>query len=160
MNRLEQIIAGPDALSGPDLQAQTLRAASGLAALGVRAGDCVAILMRNDLPQVVATLAAQHLGAYPVQVNWHAASAEVQHVLSDCGARLHRLAKRHGLAVLVLNTATLDRSEAPAAGEGAANRRRRGGATGRGVRKRHCSSCSPCRNWRTNRWRWAALSCG
>ena len=88
MEQLEQIVAGSAAIDGRTLKQRVLRAVAGLQALGVGSGDRVAILMRNAIPQVEATLAAQHLGAYPVQINWHAGLEEVRHVLHDCGARL------------------------------------------------------------------------
>ena len=63
------------------------RAASALASLGVGTGDCVAILLRNDVPFFTATLAARSLGAYAVPVNWHWRAAEIEHVLADSGAK-------------------------------------------------------------------------
>ena len=63
------------------------RAASALASLGVGTGDCVAILLRNDVPFFMATLAARSLGAYAVPVNWHWRAAEIEHVLVDSGAK-------------------------------------------------------------------------
>lgn len=82
-----ELVAGGRHIDGDVLRARVLRAAGGLAALGIGAGDRVAILMRNDLPQIEATLAIQHLGAYPVQLNWHAKPDEIEYVLQDSGAR-------------------------------------------------------------------------
>lgn len=64
------------------------RAATGLASLGVGAGDSVAILLRNDVPFFVVTLATRTLGAYAVPINWHWRSGEIEHVLVDSGAKV------------------------------------------------------------------------
>ncbi len=64
------------------------RAASGFAALGVRQGDCVALLLRNDFAFLEASLAAVRLGAYAVPINWHFKADEVAYVLADCGAKV------------------------------------------------------------------------
>jgi long-chain acyl-CoA synthetase len=64
------------------------RLASALAALGVGRGDCVSILMRNDIAFMEASWAAQALGAYAVPINWHFKAEEVAYILADCGARV------------------------------------------------------------------------
>jgi long-chain acyl-CoA synthetase len=63
------------------------QAASGLAALGIRRGDAVALLLRNDIPFLEASTAAGILGAYPVAMNWHATAAEAAYILGDSGAK-------------------------------------------------------------------------
>jgi long-chain acyl-CoA synthetase len=62
------------------------RAASGLLAAGVRPGDAVALLMRNDIAFVEAIFAAGFLGAQAVPLNWHFTPDEIEYVLRDCGA--------------------------------------------------------------------------
>ena len=59
------------------------RAASGLHALGVREGDTVALLLRNDFAFFEAQQAAAALGAYCVPINWHGRSEEVRYILDD-----------------------------------------------------------------------------
>jgi long-chain acyl-CoA synthetase len=59
------------------------RAASGLHALGVREGDAIAVLMRNDFAFIEATQAAAALGAYCVPINWHGKRDEVRYILDD-----------------------------------------------------------------------------
>ncbi|MFC0220257.1 AMP-binding protein [Pseudochelatococcus lubricantis] len=88
MITLEELIVGGRRLEGACLDNASRRAAAGLMDMGIVAGDRIAILMRNDTAQLVATLAAQHIGAYPVQVNWHSQPSEIHYVLSDSGARL------------------------------------------------------------------------
>src|ERR1700674_5069978 len=61
------------------------RIAGGLQKLGVRQGDSVCILMRNDVAFIEAAYAAMRLGAYAVPVNWHFKPEEVNYVLKDSG---------------------------------------------------------------------------
>ena len=81
------IISGERRLSTEALQARAARAASGLASLGVGAGDLVAVYLRNDLAFFEATFAAGLLGAYPTPVNWHYAPTEAQYLFENSGAR-------------------------------------------------------------------------
>lgn len=59
------------------------KAATGLAALGVTEGDCVALLLRNDFVFFEVQQAAAALGAYSIPINWHGAPEEVLYVLND-----------------------------------------------------------------------------
>jgi long-chain acyl-CoA synthetase len=61
------------------------RIAGGLHALGVKPGDCVCMLMRNDIAFIEAAYAAMRLGAYGVPINWHFKPEEVGYVLKDSG---------------------------------------------------------------------------
>jgi long-chain acyl-CoA synthetase len=54
----------------------------------VAPGECVAMLMRNDIAFMEAAYAAQTLGAYAVPINWHFKGEEVAYILADCGTRL------------------------------------------------------------------------
>jgi long-chain acyl-CoA synthetase len=71
-----------------DIEARARRAAAGFAAAGVRAGDAVALLLRNDFPFLEAGAGAALLGAYAVPLNWHFAKAEIDYVLHDCDAKV------------------------------------------------------------------------
>ncbi len=71
-----------------ELEDRAARIAGGLDALGVGAGDCVAIIMRNDIAFIEAALGVMTLGAYAVPVNWHFKPDEIGYVLRDCGARV------------------------------------------------------------------------
>jgi long-chain acyl-CoA synthetase len=65
---------------------QVRAAAAGLAALGVRPGDRVAILAYNRPEWVIADLATMMAGAVPVGIYFTAAPSEVAFILEDCGA--------------------------------------------------------------------------
>ena len=90
------------------------QAASGLSALGVRAGDTVALYLRNDIALFEASFAAGLVGAYPTPVNWHYTVDEARYLFTDSGARcivIHadliepiRAALPDGVPVLVVET--------------------------------------------------------
>ena len=82
------IISGDRSLRKADFDTAVRRAAHGLHDAGVRAGDSVALFLRNDFPFLVASHAAMRLGAYAVPINWHFVADEVAYVLGDCGARV------------------------------------------------------------------------
>lgn len=63
------------------------RATAGFEHLGVRRGDAVALLLRNDIAFFEASLGVGALGAYAVPINWHAKSEEIFHVLEDSSAK-------------------------------------------------------------------------
>ncbi|MDC0662970.1 acyl-CoA synthetase [Marinobacter sp. SS21] len=85
---LTGIVCGSRHLSHEAFQQDIRRAATGLTRLGVGAGDCVAIFLRNDIPFLTASHAAAYVGAYAVPVNWHLAGAELTYILDDCDARV------------------------------------------------------------------------
>jgi long-chain acyl-CoA synthetase len=82
------LASGNRALDPAAFDGRVLRAASGLSTLGVRQGDCVALLMRNDFAFLEASLAAVRIGAYAVPINWHFTGEEVTYILGDCGAKV------------------------------------------------------------------------
>ncbi len=69
-----------------ELRQRAARAATALSSLGVGRGDTVALLLRNDLPFVEASLAVSMIGAAPVPVTWHGRSDEVSFILEDSHA--------------------------------------------------------------------------
>jgi len=71
----------------PDLFGRALRATRGLHELGIGGGDRVALLLRNSLEFLEASIATVPLGASAVPVNWHWRADEIAHVLSDSGAK-------------------------------------------------------------------------
>ena len=64
------------------------RVAGGLSSLGGTAGDCVALLLRNDTPFLEVSYGAMLLGAYVVPINWHFMADEVLYILDDCAAKV------------------------------------------------------------------------
>ena len=62
------------------------RCAESLRLAGLREGDAIAIMLRNDPYFLIALRAARLLGAYAVPVNWHFQAPEAGHILRDSGA--------------------------------------------------------------------------
>ncbi|KYH45223.1 long-chain-fatty-acid--CoA ligase [Branchiibius sp. NY16-3462-2] len=71
-----------------DLDQRSRRLAAGLRTLGVRSGDRVALLCLNHPQFVEILLAANHLGAIAVPLNFRLTSPEVAYVLQDSGAQV------------------------------------------------------------------------
>ena len=80
-------VATPDrTLDKAALYGNARRAASGFRSLGLGPGSAVAMLLRNDIPFLECTLAANWIGAHIAPVNWHLRGAEVRAILADSGA--------------------------------------------------------------------------
>src|SRR5471030_1601832 len=104
------IISGERRRSHAEVAGRAGRIAGGLQQLGVGQGNCVCILIRNDIAFIEAAYAVALLGAYAVPVNWHFKPEEIAYVLKDSGTRvlighadmLHQLrdAVPPGIAVL------------------------------------------------------------
>jgi long-chain acyl-CoA synthetase len=77
-----------EAISYAELEARASRAAHGLRALGVEAGDRVGLFLPNIPAFAVAYLAAQKVGAVAVSLNalLKLKTDELRHVLADSGA--------------------------------------------------------------------------
>ena len=82
------LVSGDRHISLAEHDERVRRAAVGFTGLGVGAGDCVALLLRNDFAFIEATSGAQRLGAYAVPINWHFKADEVRYILEDSGARI------------------------------------------------------------------------
>lgn len=82
------IKVGDRRLDKADFDIRARRAAAMLESLGVKAGDGVALCMRNDIAFFEATFGIGMLGAYSVPINWHCTAAEANYVLTDSGAKL------------------------------------------------------------------------
>src|ERR1700716_4068037 len=82
------IISGQRGRDHAEVADRAARIAGGLQRLGVKQGDSVCILMRNDIAFIEAAYAAMRLGAYAVPVDWHFKPDEVTYVLKDSGTAL------------------------------------------------------------------------
>jgi long-chain acyl-CoA synthetase len=79
------IVSGQRKRTHAEVADRVARIAGGLQKLGVKPGDSVCILMRNDVAFIEAAYAVMRLGAYAVPVNWHFKPDEVNYVLKDSG---------------------------------------------------------------------------
>lgn len=83
-----RIFAANQVVDSLSLHERAGRAAAVLLAREVKASDTVALLLRNDVSFIEASLACQKVGAYCVPINWHFTPDEIVYVLRDCGAKL------------------------------------------------------------------------
>ena len=81
------VISGARSLAPEALAERAARAAAGLASLGIRTGDLIALYLRNDLPFFEASAAAGLLGAYPTPVNWHYTPDEAAYLFENSAAK-------------------------------------------------------------------------
>lgn len=82
------IISGDRRRSFDEVNARVATIAGGLQALGVKPGDCVCVLMRNDIAFMEAVYGVMTLGAYAVPVNWHFKPEEVGYIIGDSATRV------------------------------------------------------------------------
>jgi long-chain acyl-CoA synthetase len=79
---------GERAIAHAQLRALAARIAGALHAEGVRHGDRVAIVLRNEPTFLTVSAACGLMGAVPVPINWHSRGVELHHVLAHSGAKL------------------------------------------------------------------------
>lgn len=94
----EAVVCGEMRLSWRELEERTGRIAAGLARMGIRQGDRVAMLLGNQLEFVEAALAISRLGAIIVPFSTREQMPGIAHILNDSGA-----------AMLIHDTATMAR---------------------------------------------------
>jgi len=82
------IIAGDLQLDRDALAARGEQVAAGLAAMGIREGDVIAVLLRNGMPYLEIIQACKRLGCYYCPINWHYTADEVAFLVNDSGAKL------------------------------------------------------------------------
>ncbi|QVQ27245.1 AMP-binding protein [Achromobacter deleyi] len=82
------VIAGECQLDRAGLAARGEQVAAGLAAMGVREGDVIAVLLRNGMPYLEIIQACKRLGCYYCPINWHYTAEEVAFLVTDSGAKL------------------------------------------------------------------------
>ena len=108
------IVSGDRRRTHAEVADRVARIAGGLHKLGVKQGDSVCILMRNDIAFIEAAYAAMRLGAYGVPVNWHFKPEEINYILGDSGTSvliahadmLHQLREAIPAGVTVLSVPT------------------------------------------------------
>lgn len=78
---------GERRIDSATLQDHAARAATGFAGLGLRPGDAVAVMLRNDIPYLELIVALDRLGVHLVAINWHFQVEEAAFILRDSGAK-------------------------------------------------------------------------
>ena len=82
------LLTGELAISYADLHRRVQRVASQLQAAGLKPGDRIALLARNDPAFCELMMAASRLGVVLVPVNFRLAGPEVEFILKDSGAKI------------------------------------------------------------------------
>ena len=70
-----------------ELLASCNRVVHGLRALGLKKGDCVAMMLHNEMPFLEIYFAAMQAGFYFTPINYHLTGPEVAYILEDCEAK-------------------------------------------------------------------------
>lgn len=78
-----RIWTGESSESFTTLRDRASRLATALHQAGVRAGDRVAVAMRNDTAYLEVLFAMRRLGAAPVTLNWHWTGGDLAHALTN-----------------------------------------------------------------------------
>jgi long-chain acyl-CoA synthetase len=86
MDEPATVRCGDRSLPLAEVKARASRLANALRGLGVGHGDRYAIVLRNEIAFLEATLAGGVIGAVPVPVNWHWTGDDLRHLLHDSGA--------------------------------------------------------------------------
>ncbi len=71
-----------------EFMGRVAKAATGFRALGVESEDSVALMLRNDISYLEATLGARIAGGFPVPINWHLTSEEFKYILEDSNSKV------------------------------------------------------------------------
>src|SRR3954470_14065996 len=81
------VISADGTRDGVVIAERAARGVGGLDALGIRPGDVVAIMLRNEVTFLEAMLIARLAGCYSCPINWHYKTDEAGYILRDCAAK-------------------------------------------------------------------------
>ena len=78
---------GDQEFSPEEMRASSAKVAGAMAAAGLKEGDTIALMLRNEPALMDVMLAARQLGLYFTPLNWHFKSEEAGYIVRDCGAK-------------------------------------------------------------------------
>jgi long-chain acyl-CoA synthetase len=78
---------GDQEFTPQEMSARSAKVAGAMAAIGLKEGDTIALIMRNEPALMDVMLAARQLGLYFTPLNWHFKSEEAAYIVRDCGAK-------------------------------------------------------------------------
>src|SRR5215212_3471045 len=81
------VISADGTRDGAAIAERAARGVGGLDVLGIREGDVVAIMLRNEVTFLEAMLIARQAGCYSCPINWHYKADEAGYILRDCAAK-------------------------------------------------------------------------
>src|SRR5215475_12974382 len=73
--------------SPEDMRESSAKVAGAMSAAGLKEGDTIALMLRNEPALMDIMLAARQLGLYFTPLNWHFKSEEAAYIMRDCGAK-------------------------------------------------------------------------
>lgn len=83
-----ELAFGEQLWSGAQIDQRAQLAAGGLADLGVKEGDVIAVMLRNDPVYLDLIQACRIAGCYFCPINWHFKSGEVEYLLRDSSSKV------------------------------------------------------------------------
>src|SRR5271170_2181258 len=78
---------GDQEFTPEEMSVRSARVAGAMAAAGLREGDTIALMLRNEPALMDVMLAARQAGLYFTPLNWHFKSEEAAYIVRDCGAK-------------------------------------------------------------------------
>jgi long-chain acyl-CoA synthetase len=78
---------GEQEFTPQEMSARSAVVAGAMAGAGLKEGDTVALMLRNEPALMYILLAARQLGLYFTPLNWHFKSEEAAYIMRDCGAK-------------------------------------------------------------------------
>jgi long-chain acyl-CoA synthetase len=78
---------GDQEFTPQEMSTRSAQVAGAMAAIGLKEGDTIALMLRNEPELMDVMLAARQLGLYFTPLNWHFKSEEAAYILRDCGAK-------------------------------------------------------------------------
>ena len=78
---------GDQEFTPEEMSARSAKVAGAMAAAGLKEGDTIALMLRNEPALMDVMLAARQLGVYFTPLNWHFKSEEAGYIVRDCGAK-------------------------------------------------------------------------
>jgi long-chain acyl-CoA synthetase len=76
---------GDQEFSPEEMSTSSAKVASAMALAGLKEGDTIALMMRNEPALMDVMLAARQLGLYFTPLNWHFKSEEAGYIVRDSG---------------------------------------------------------------------------
>ncbi len=86
--RIALVTQDGEARTAGELHAAANQVSHGLRALGLEAGDTVAVVLPNDLPMLEVYLGAVQIGLYLTPINHHLVGPEIAYIVNDSDAKV------------------------------------------------------------------------
>jgi long-chain acyl-CoA synthetase len=78
---------GDQEFTPQEMSVRSAQVAGAMAGIGLKEGDTIALMLRNEPALMDVMLAARQLGLYFTPLNWHFKSEEAAYIMRDCDAK-------------------------------------------------------------------------